>query len=161
MYEDVLERVQCTKTVFISTFFVIFLWFFHHSNDNSIKIPKICIRQKLVHFSLSYETLNTDGGFFLHSTPLTPSPQLIQPQWLSLSFSLTHRAGKCLPLLASKGNRGRPNHMTAKQMRFSSLLMFHAYMQSHLFSISNLVLSVPSTEILEWITYLYTSKHFT
>jgi hypothetical protein len=93
---------------------------------------------------------------------LPPSPpQLIQPQWLTLSFSFTHRDGTCLPLLASKGNRGGPNHTTAKQMWFSSLLLFHAYMQSHSFSISNLVLAVPSTEILEWITDLYTSKHFT
>jgi hypothetical protein len=46
-------------------------------------------------------------------------------------------------------------------MWFSSLLLFHAYMQSHSFSISNLVLAVPSTEINEWITDLYTSKHFT
>ncbi len=81
-------------------------------------------------------------------------PQLIQPQWLPLSFSLC----TCLPLLASKRNRGGPNHMTAKQMRVSSLLLFHAYMQSHSFSISNLVLAVPSTEILEWITDLYTSQ---
>ncbi len=67
---------------------------------------------------------------------LPPSPpQLIQPQWLPLSFSLTHRAGTCLPLLASKGNRGGANHMTAKQMWFSSLLLFHAYMQPHSFSI--------------------------
>jgi hypothetical protein len=88
-------------------------------------------------------------------------PQLIQPQWLPLSFSLTHRAGTCLPLLASKGNRGGSNHTTAKQMWFSYLLLFHAYMQSHSFSISNLVLAVPSTEIHEWITDLYTSKHFT
>jgi hypothetical protein len=51
--------------------------------------------------------------------------------------------------------------MTAKQMWFSSLLLFHAYMQSHSFSISNLVLAVPSTEIHEWITDLYTFKHFT
>jgi hypothetical protein len=51
--------------------------------------------------------------------------------------------------------------MTAKQMWFSSLLLFHAYMQSHSFSISNLVLAVPSTEIHEGMTILYTSKHFT
>jgi hypothetical protein len=51
--------------------------------------------------------------------------------------------------------------MTAKQMWLSSLLLFHAYMQPHSFSISNLVLAVPSTEIHEWITDLYTSKHFT
>ena len=90
-----------------------------------------------------------------------PRHQLIQPQWLPLSFSLTYRARTCLPLLASKGNRGGANHMTAKQMWFSSLLLFHAYMQSHSFSISNLVLAVPSTEILKWITDFHTSKHFT
>ncbi len=45
--------------------------------------------------------------------------------------------------------------MTAKQTRFSPLLLFYAYMQSHSFSSSNLVLAVPSTEILEWITDLY------
>jgi hypothetical protein len=66
-----------------------------------------------------------------------------------------------LPLLANKGNRGGPNHMTAKQMWFSSLLLFHAYIQSHSFSISNLVLAVPSTEIPEWITDLYSFKHLT
>jgi hypothetical protein len=37
-----------------------------------------------------------------------------------LSFSLTHSAGTCLPLLARKGNRGGANHMTATQMWFSS-----------------------------------------
>ncbi len=65
---------------------------------------------------------------------------------------LTNRAGTCLPLRASKGNRGGSNHTTAKQMWFSSLLLFHAYMQCHSFSISNMVLAAPSTEILEWIT---------
>jgi hypothetical protein len=48
-----------------------------------------------------------------------------------------------------QGERGGTNHTTAKQMWFSSLLLFHAYMPSHSFSISNLVLAVPSTEILE------------
>jgi hypothetical protein len=48
--------------------------------------------------------------------------------------------------------------MTAKQMRFSSLLLFHAYMQSHSFSISNLVLAVPSTEIYINETHTHISK---
>ncbi len=33
-------------------------------------------------------------------------------------------------------------------------------MQSHSFSVSNLVLAVPYTEILKWITDFYTSKYF-
>ncbi len=43
----------------------------------------------------------------------------------------------------------------------SYVLLFHAYMQPHSFSISNLVLAVPYIEIPEWITDLYTSKNFT
>jgi hypothetical protein len=109
---------------------------------------------------MSFEKKNT----FTHGAPGSQfmcAPYMIQPQWLPLSFSLTDRAGTCLPLIASKGNRGGANHMTAKQMWFSSLLLFHAYMQSLSFSISNLVLAVPSTEIHERITDLYISKHFT
>jgi hypothetical protein len=101
---------------------------------------------------------------FLLSSFLGPAPsppQLNRPQWLPLSFSLTHRAGTCLPLLGSKGDRGGPNNTTAKQKRFSCLLLFHANVQYYSFSISNLVLAVPSTEILEWITNFHTSKHFT
>jgi hypothetical protein len=70
---------------------------------------------------------------YLGPDPLATSADM--PQWLPLSFSLTLSAGVCLLLLASKGNRGGPNNTTAKQMRFSSLLLFHAYMQSHSFSI--------------------------
>jgi hypothetical protein len=44
-------------------------------------------------------------------------------------------------------------------MLVSSLLLFNMYMQSQSFSISNLVLAVPSTEILKWITDFHTSKH--
>ncbi len=89
---------------------------------------------------------------------LTPSPpQLIQLQRLPLSFSFTHKqVHVCLYLLV-KGPGGGPYHTTAKQMRFSSLLLFHAYS----YSISNLVLAVPSTEILKWITDFHTFKHFT
>ncbi len=102
-----------------------------------------------------------DPKSFLLSSYLCPAPLADTATMAPLSFPLTHRAGTCLPLLASKGNRGGANHMKAKQMWFSSLLLFHAFMQPHSFSISNLVLAVPSTYIHEWITDLYTSKHFT
>jgi hypothetical protein len=39
--------------------------------------------------------------------PAPSPPQLIQSQWLPLSFSLTHRAGTCLPLLACNGGGHR------------------------------------------------------
>jgi hypothetical protein len=52
-----------------------------------------------------------------------------------------------------QGEQGWSKSYDSKQMWFSSLLLFHAYMQSHSFSISNLVLAVPSTEIHEWITW--------
>ncbi len=41
-----------------------------------------------------------------------------------LSFSLTHRAGTCLSLLANKGGLGGPNHTTAKQTWYSSFYCF-------------------------------------
>jgi hypothetical protein len=110
------------------------------------------------------EYSNQDPKSFLLSSYLGPAPVATTADTATMAppfIPLTHGAGTCLPLLASKGNRGGANHMTAKQMWFSSLLLFHAYMQPHPFSIYNLVLAVPSTEIHEWITDLYTSKHFT
>ncbi len=41
-----------------------------------------------------------------------------------LSFSLTHRAGTCLSLLANKGGLGGPNHTAAKQTWNSSFYCF-------------------------------------
>jgi hypothetical protein len=70
----------------------------------------------------------------------------------TLTFWLT-----CLSSGTGVGGCGT-NHTIAKQTLFSSLSLFHAYMQSSSFSISNLVLAVPSTEILKWITDFHTSK---
>jgi hypothetical protein len=90
-----------------------------------------------VFFSFFFYFKNQDAKSFLLSSYLGPAPlppQLIQPQWLPLSFSLTHRAGTCLPLLA--GWQGWTKSFDSKKAWFSSLLLFHAYMQSHSFNIS-------------------------
>ena len=76
-----------------------------------------------------------DPKSFLMSSYLGPAPLATTADTATMappSFSLTHRAGTCLPLLACKGNRGGANHMTAKQMWFSSLLLFlHTWNLSH------------------------------
>jgi hypothetical protein len=71
-----------------------------------------------------------DAKSYLLSSYLGPAPLATTADTATtapLSFYLTHRAGTCLPLLASRGAGGGPNHMTAKQTRFSSLLLFHAF----------------------------------
>jgi hypothetical protein len=56
-----------------------------------------------------------------------PSPQLlVHPQWPP-PFSLTHRVGTCSPILASKGGKGGPKSCDSNKMRFSSLLLLHAF----------------------------------
>ena len=105
-----------------------------------------------------------DAKFFLLSSYWGPVPLATTTDTATMalsSFSVTQRAGTSLHLLASIGDGGGPNHATVKQTRLSSLLLFHAYMQSHSFRSSNLVLAVPSTEILKWKTDFHTSKHFT
>ncbi len=101
IYEAVLERVQCTKTALKSIFSVIFLWFFHHSNDNSIRILKIYVKQKLVHFSLSFGTLNTDGSFFPSFHSPRPFPP---PSWQLLTWVLWGPV--ILPPLSLRVGRG-------------------------------------------------------
>ena len=88
----------------------------------------------------------------------TSPPQLIQPQWPPFpSLLLIEQVWVCLYLLA-RGVGVDPNQTSAKKRRFLPLYCSLHYMQPHSFSISDLELAIPSTDILRWITDFHTSK---
>jgi hypothetical protein len=83
-------------------------------------IQVYCSQPPLRHTKhMTYKSKYSKGRSFLPSSYLGPAPLATTAESHNGSPFHSHRAGTCLPLLANKGNRGGPNHTTAKQMRFS------------------------------------------